>query len=50
MIRKFRIEGHTDSGAVDPNGRWPSNWELASSRSNNVLKLFSRIWSNRKSI
>ncbi len=36
--RKFRIEGHTDSGATDPNGPWPSNWELGSARSNNVLK------------
>ncbi|MGL1894692.1 MAG: flagellar motor protein MotB [Spirochaetaceae bacterium] len=36
--RKFRIEGHTDSGVPDPNGLWPSNWELASARSNNVLK------------
>lgn len=36
--RKFRIEGHTDGGSTDPNGPWPSNWELASARSNNVLK------------
>ena len=35
--RKFRIEGHTDSVAVDPAGPWASNWELSAMRSINVL-------------
>lgn len=35
--RKFRIEGHTDSLPTDPNGKYPTNWELSSSRSANVL-------------
>ncbi len=36
--RKFRIEGHTDSMATDPDGEWPTNWELSSARSVNTLK------------
>lgn len=36
--RKYAIEGHTDSFPTDPNGPWPSNWELASARANNVLR------------
>jgi chemotaxis protein MotB len=35
--RKFRIEGHTDSTAVDPRGEWPSNWELSAERAINTL-------------
>jgi len=35
--RKFRIEGHTDASPTDPNGPWPSNWELSAARSANVL-------------
>ncbi len=35
--RKFRIEGHTDSSPTDPDGPWPSNWELSAARSANVL-------------
>ncbi len=34
--RRFRIEGHTDSGATDP-AQWPSNWELSTARATNVL-------------
>jgi chemotaxis protein MotB len=34
--RKFRIEGHTDNLDVDPSV-WPSNWELSSQRSINIL-------------
>jgi len=35
--RKFRIEGHTDSVPVDPEGPWESNWELSTARSIAVL-------------
>ena len=35
--RKFRIEGHTDSVDVDPDGPYKSNWELSSQRSINIL-------------
>jgi chemotaxis protein MotB len=33
----FRIEGHTDDRATDPNGPYPTNWELSTARSTNVL-------------
>lgn len=36
--RTFRIEGHTDDLATDPNGPWPSNWDLSVARSLNVFK------------
>lgn len=35
--RKFRIEGHTDSTATDPEGDWPTNWELSTARAVNTL-------------
>ena len=35
--RKFRIEGHTDNTPVDGNSKFPSNWELSSTRAVNVL-------------
>jgi chemotaxis protein MotB len=35
--RKFRIEGHTDSTAIDPTGPWLSNWQLSTERSLSVL-------------
>jgi chemotaxis protein MotB len=35
---KFRIEGHTDNIATDPTGPYPTNWELSTARSVNVLK------------
>ncbi len=36
--RRFRVEGHTDSSAIDAvNGPWASNWELSSMRAINVL-------------
>jgi chemotaxis protein MotB len=35
--RKFRIEGHTDASPTDPEGPWPSNWELSAARSASVL-------------
>ena len=36
--RKFRIEGHTDAAPTDPDGPWPTNWELSAARSVNTLK------------
>jgi chemotaxis protein MotB len=36
--RLFRIEGHTDSIPTDPDGPYPTNWELSAARSINVLK------------
>ncbi|MDR2069186.1 MAG: flagellar motor protein MotB [Spirochaetaceae bacterium] len=41
--RKFRIEGHTDSEDTDPNGPWPSNWELSTARSLAVLHYLTDI-------
>jgi chemotaxis protein MotB len=41
--RKFRIEGHTDSEATDPNGPWPSNWELSTARSLAILHFLTNI-------
>jgi chemotaxis protein MotB len=35
--RTFRIEGHTDDRATDPDGPYPTNWELSTARSTNVL-------------
>jgi chemotaxis protein MotB len=35
--RKFRIEGHTDTMLTDPEGPWPTNWELSAMRAVNVL-------------
>ncbi len=34
----FRIEGHTDNIPTDPNGPYPTNWELSTARSINILK------------
>ncbi|MCG8453741.1 MAG: flagellar motor protein MotB [Spirochaetales bacterium] len=31
--RTIRIEGHTDASPTDPEGPWPTNWELSSARS-----------------
>lgn len=44
MIKKrfnrhlIRIEGHTDSLLPNPNGRYPSNWELSAARSASVAR------------
>ena len=35
--RKFRIEGHTDSSPIDPDGPWVSNWQLSTERALSVL-------------
>jgi len=36
--RKVRIEGHTDSVDVDPDGPWQDNWQLSSERARAVLR------------
>ncbi|MDR1096039.1 MAG: flagellar motor protein MotB [Spirochaetaceae bacterium] len=36
--RKFRIEGHTDTTPIDPEGPWESNWQLSAMRSISVLQ------------
>ena len=41
--RRFRIEGHTDSTAVDPAGRWESNWQLSTERALSVLYYLSNL-------
>lgn len=46
--RKFRIEGHTDSLPTDPNGPWPTNWELSTARSVNVLKYLTEFGVNEQ--
>jgi len=35
--RTFRIEGHTDDRPTDADGPFPTNWELSTTRSTNVL-------------
>lgn len=41
--RKFRIEGHTDTSAIDPNGPWTSNWHLSVMRSIAVLNYLTAL-------
>jgi len=41
--RKFRIEGHTDSADVDPNGPWEDNWHLSVERSRAVLRFLTAL-------
>jgi chemotaxis protein MotB len=41
--RYFRIEGHTDNTPTDPNGPWPSNWELGAARSLNTLRILAEF-------
>lgn len=47
--RKFRIEGHSDSTDVDPNGPWYSNWELSTARSLNILHYLTDFGVREKS-
>ncbi len=35
--RKIRLEGHSDSLPTEPQGPWPTNWELSAARSSSVL-------------
>ena len=44
--RKFRIEGHTDSTPIDPEGPWESNWQLSAMRSIAVLHYLSDLGVN----
>ncbi|MCL2759832.1 MAG: flagellar motor protein MotB [Treponema sp.] len=44
--RKFRIEGHTDSIDVDPNGPWEDNWQLSAERSRAVLRYLTALGIN----
>jgi len=41
--RKFRIEGHTDSWDVDPNGPWEDNWQLSVERSRAILRYLTGL-------
>ena len=41
--RKFRIEGHTDSMPIDPDGPWQSNWQLSSERAIAVLNYLTAM-------
>jgi len=40
---KFRIEGHTDSVDVDPNGPWEDNWQLSVERSRAILRYLTAL-------
>ncbi|AEF83156.1 flagellar motor protein MotB [Leadbettera azotonutricia] len=40
---KFRVEGHTDSEAIDPLGPWEDNWQLSSARAIAVLRYLTAI-------
>ena len=44
--RKFRIEGHTDSYDVDPDGPWEDNWQLSTERSRAVLRYLAALGIN----
>jgi chemotaxis protein MotB len=46
--RHFRIEGHTDDTPTDPNGPYPTNWELSSLRAVNVLHYLVDFGANPK--
>jgi len=41
--RTFRIEGHTDNLPTDADGPWPSNWDLSTARSLNVLRYLTEF-------
>lgn len=46
IVRPYRnginIEGHTDDVAVEPDGRFASNWELSQARAMSVLRYLNR--------
>lgn len=37
--RSFRVEGYSDNTPIDPSGPYPSNWELSTARSTNILHI-----------
>ena len=41
--RKFRVEGHTDTTPIDPDGPWEDNWHLSTARSIAVLRYLTSI-------
>jgi chemotaxis protein MotB len=45
---KFRIEGHTDNVPTDPNGPYPTNWELSTARAVNILKYLVEFGVNER--
>jgi chemotaxis protein MotB len=38
LPNKLRVEGHANNVPVDPNGPWPSNWELSAYRATTVVR------------
>jgi chemotaxis protein MotB len=38
LRNQFRVEGHANRIPVDPQGPWPSNWELSAYRATTVLR------------
>lgn len=46
--RQFRVEGHTDNTPTNPNGPFPSNWELSTARATNVLHYLVDFGANPK--
>jgi chemotaxis protein MotB len=38
LPNRLRVEGHANKAPVDPNGPWPSNWELSAYRATTVLR------------
>ena len=47
-LRKFRIEGHTDSIGIDPMGPWADNWELSAARAINILRYLTDLGIDEK--
>ncbi len=41
--RPVKIEGYTDKEPTDPEGPWPTNWELSTDRGTNVLHYLSAL-------
>ena len=39
---EIRCEGHTDDAKLPPNADYPSNWELSSARSLNLVRLMNK--------
>ena len=38
LPNSIRVEGHANKNPVNPNGPWPSNWELSAYRATTVLR------------